>query len=100
MTTEKSAGPATRAATNPPAGTPARPPEASRSGHLNWVTLAAVTLIAIQLVWMAALLAHSYFRQDNYFTFDRALNSGFTWKYLMFVQAGHLSPLILAIAWV
>ena len=32
----------------------------------NGVTVAALTLIAIQLVWMAVLLAHSYFRQDDF----------------------------------
>ena len=38
--------------------------------------MAALTLIAIQLVWMAVLLAHSYFRQDDYLNFDRALAHG------------------------
>jgi len=64
------------------------------------VTLAAVTLIAIQLWWKAALLAHSYFRQDDYRYLDRALASGLSWKYLTFVDAGHLLPLGFAIAWV
>jgi hypothetical protein len=41
------------------------------------VTLGAVTLIVIQLLWMGTLLARSYFRQDDYFNFDRALASGF-----------------------
>ena len=54
------------------------------------VTLAALTLIGIQLLWMADLLAHSYFRQDDYCFLYRALGSGFGWKYLMLVDAGHL----------
>jgi hypothetical protein len=66
----------------------------------NGVTLAALTLIIIQLWWTAALLAHSYFRQDDYRFLDRALGSGFSWKYLMLVDAGHLLPLGFAIAWV
>jgi hypothetical protein len=64
------------------------------------VTVAALALIAIQLVWMAVLLAHSYFRQDDFRFLDRALVHGFTWSYLMWVEAGHLLPLSFAIAWV
>ena len=59
----------------------------------NKVTLIAATLIAIQLLWMAALLSRSYFRQDDFYNFDRALADGFTWKYLMLVSAGHMAPL-------
>ena len=66
----------------------------------NSVTLAAVTLVVIQLLWMGALLNHSYFRQDDYFNFDRALSSGFTWKYLTLVSAGHMAPLGFALSWV
>jgi len=64
------------------------------------VTVAALTLIAIQLVWLAVLLAHSYFRQDDYFNFDRALANGLTWTYLMRVSAGHMAPLGFATSWV
>ncbi len=66
----------------------------------NGVTVAALTLIAIQLIWMAALLAHSYFRQDDYRVLDRALAHGFNWSYLMWVDAGHLLPFRSAAAWV
>jgi hypothetical protein len=113
MTTGKGAGLTSRAAGEASAGTLARtwravlgperraaPRETGGRGHVNGVTLAAVTLIAIQLLWMAALLAHSYFRQDDYFTFDRALASGFTWKYLMLVSAGHMAPFAFAMSWV
>ena len=34
----------------------------------NGVTLGAVTLIVIQLLWMGTLLARSYFRQDDDFS--------------------------------
>ena len=65
----------------------------------NGVTVAALTLIAIQLVWMAVLLAHSYFRQDDFLYLDRALAHGLNWPYLLWVDAGHLLPLGFAIAW-
>jgi hypothetical protein len=76
------------------------PRDAAEWLRTNGVTLAAVTLIAIQLWWKAALLAHSYFLQDDYRFLDRALAYGFSWKYLMWVEAGHLLPLGFAIAWV
>jgi len=63
------------------------------------VTVAALTLIAIQLVWTAVLLAHSYFRQDDFRYLDRALANGLNWSYLMWVDAGHLLPLGFAVAW-
>ena len=65
----------------------------------NGVTLAAVTLIAIQLLLMGDLLAHSYFRQDDYSYLYRGLDSGFGWEYLMWEDAGHLQPLGMALAW-
>jgi len=81
---------------------PADPGEAgpARSLRDNWVTLTAAALIAIQLLWMAALLSRAYFRQDDFFDFDRALAMGFTWKYLMLVSGGHLAPLGFALSWV
>jgi hypothetical protein len=75
------------------------PAGAAGRGGVNGTTLAAVTLITIQLLWMAALLTHSYFRQDDYFNFDRALADGFTWKYLMLVSAGHMAPFAFAMSW-
>ena len=88
-----------------PAGTgdTAAPAEATSSTSWlrdNRVTLIAAALIAIHLLWMAALLSRSYFRQDDFYNFDRALAEGFTWKYLMLVSAGHLSPLGFTLAWV
>ena len=85
------------------AGGTAAPAEAgSATGWLrdNRVTLIAGALIAIQLLWMAALLSRSYFRQDDFYNFDRALADGFTWKYLMLVSAGHMAPLGFAVSWV
>lgn len=76
------------------------PPDAADWLRHNGVTVAALTLIAIQIVWMAALLSHSYFRQDDYSFLDRALTHGLSWSYLMRVDAGHMLPLGYAIAWV
>lgn len=61
--------------------------------------MAAVTLIVIQLFWLTDLLTRAYFRQDDYFNFDRALAEGFTWKYLMLVSAGHMAPFAFAMSW-
>ncbi len=82
---------------------PAQPPElpdVSEWLRAHGVTVAAVTFIAIQLCLKGALLADSYFRQDDYLFIDRALASGFGWTYLMWVEAGHLLPLGTAIIWV
>lgn len=85
---------------SPEAGSPETAPQDElRWLREHWVTLAAVTLITIQLLWMGSLLAHSYFRQDDYFNFDRALASGLSWNYLMLVSAGHMAPLGFAISW-
>lgn len=83
-----------------PEGERAEPRDAAGWARDNGVTLGAVTLIVIQLLWMATLLARSYFRQDDYFNFDRALAAGFSWKYLMLLSAGHMAPLGFAISWV
>ena len=64
------------------------------------VTLAALTLMAVQLLWMASLLNRAYFRQDDYYYLDRALTHGLSWPYLTMVDAGHLLPAGFAIAWV
>jgi hypothetical protein len=63
------------------------------------VTVAAVTLIGVQLGLKGALLAGGYFRQDDYHYLDRAAASGFGWSYLMVVDSGHLLPLGMVIAW-
>jgi hypothetical protein len=63
------------------------------------VTVAAVTLIGVQLGLKGALLAGGYFRQDDYRYLDRAVASGFGWSYLMLVDSGHLLPLGMTVAW-
>jgi hypothetical protein len=66
------------------------------------VILAALLLICAQIGWTAVLLAHSYFRQDDFGILDRAAASRFSWTYLTWLggaQKGHLMPIGLAIAW-
>jgi hypothetical protein len=65
----------------------------------NAVVLTAVLLIGLQLWWKAGLLAHSFFRLDDFNIIERASSQSLSWKYLMWVNAGHLTPLGLAIAW-
>ena len=91
-------GPASGA--TPAAAPPPAPQDAAEWLRANGLTTAAVVLIAVQLWWSAALLAHTYFRQDDFRTFDRALANGFGWHYLMLVDAGHMAPLNFAVAWV
>ncbi len=76
--------------------------EAARASawtRANAVVIAAVLLIAASLWWKAVLLSHSFFRLDDYIYLARASHSGLTWSYLMWVDAGHLTPLGYAIAW-
>lgn len=65
----------------------------------NAVVIASLALIAVSLWWKAILLSHSFFRFDDFIYLNRAAHSGFTWHYLMWVDAGHLTPLGSAIAW-
>jgi hypothetical protein len=76
-----------------------------RADAARWVTthavaLAGAGLVAAQFGWTAILLAHSYFRQDDFALLDGALRAGFGWGYLMSPDNGHLMPSGLAIIWV
>jgi hypothetical protein len=82
-----------------PAAVPQESSEAVEWLRTNSVTLAAVALIAAQLWWKAHLLAHFYFRQDDFEVMDRALGSGFSLKFLFTIDGGHLAPGRLALAW-
>ena len=85
---------------SPPGDSP--PTRGRATGWLrrHGVTLAAVALIAVQLGWKAILLAHSYFRQDDYQYLGRAAGSGLGWKYVMQVDDGHLAPLGMVLNWI
>ncbi|HEV3294660.1 MAG TPA: hypothetical protein VG123_37240 [Streptosporangiaceae bacterium] len=78
---------------------PGEPRQAADWLRAHGVTLGAVALIAAQLWWKAILLAHSYFRQDDYQYLGRALDSGLGWKYLMQVDDGHLAPIGMVLNW-
>lgn len=66
----------------------------------NAIVVTAILLIGVQVWWKAGLLARSFFRLDDYFYLERASTNGLTWKYLMWVDAGHLTPVGFAISWV
>ena len=90
-----------------PAATQPAPPVPAQSSQTaavwlrrNAIMVAGVVLIAAQLWWKAGLIAHSFFRLDDYFFLERAATNGLTWKYLMWIDAGHLTPVGFAIAWV
>ena len=99
MLADRGPDPARAAGPGPESARP-QPPDAALWLRAHGVTVAAVALIAGQLWWAGVLLGHSYFRQDDFPHLDRALANGFTWHYLMLVDAGHLLPLGFAIAWV
>jgi len=63
------------------------------------VVLAGLVLVACQLGWTAALLAHSWFRQGDFLLLDRALSQGLGWDYLMRIDGGHLMPAGAAVIW-
>ena len=78
----------------------AEPRDAADWFRANGVTLTAVALIVIQLWWKGGLLARSYFRQDDYLYLVRAVHNGLSWKYLMWMDSGHMLPAGFAINWV
>jgi hypothetical protein len=86
-------------ATSRPGNGPVEPRDAAIWLRDHGVTLAAVTLLVVQLLWTTTLLGHGYFRQDDYYNFDRSLAGGFTWGYLFKVNAGHMAPLGFAMSW-
>jgi hypothetical protein len=78
--------------------------ERARVGAARWarareIPLAGVALIIGQLGWTAILLAHSYFRQDDFVLLGGASRTGLGWGYLMTPDNGHLMPAGLAIIW-
>ena len=78
------------------------PPEFGRLAEWlrpNWIRLTGVLLVGAQVWWMSGLLAHSYFKLDDFYLVERASRDGLGWKYLMWVNAGHLTPVGNLIAW-
>ena len=63
------------------------------------VTLIALALIVVQMIWKARFLHYFYFRQDDFHFTELALRYGLGWKYLTYVGSGHLHPGVLLIVW-
>jgi len=82
----------------PAAAVPQESSEVVQWLRRNSVALAAVALIAGQLWWKAHLLAHFYFRQDDFRIMDHALRYGFSLRFLFTLDDGHLMPGGLALA--
>jgi hypothetical protein len=83
----------------------AHAPTAEVTRAANWfrtnaVVIGSLALIAASLWWKGIVLSKSFFRFDDYIYLQRAAHSGLTWKYLMWMDAGHLTPLGSALAWV
>jgi hypothetical protein len=78
------------------------PPEFGRLAEWlrpNWIRLAGVLLVGAQTWWMSGLLAHSYFKLDDFYYVERSASEGLGWNYLMWVNAGKLTPVGNLIAW-
>jgi hypothetical protein len=78
------------------------PPEFGRLAEWlrpNWIRLAGVLLVGAQAWWMSGLLAHSYFKLDDFYYVERSASEGLGWNYLMWMNAGKLTPVGNAIAW-
>lgn len=65
----------------------------------RWITVAGVLMVGAQALWFSALMAHSYFMLDDFYLVEHAASSSLTWNYLMWVNAGHLTPVGNALAW-
>jgi hypothetical protein len=84
----------------PPAEASPEATSAARWLSANKVRVAGFIMVVAQVWWMATFLSRSFFRLNDFYFLERALSSGFTWKYLTWVNAGHLTPVGFAISWV
>jgi len=75
-------------------------PEFAAWAKSRGVVIGGLILIAAQLAWKAFFLSHYYFWQDDFHFLELAREHSFTWKYLTYVGAGHLTPGDYAIFWV
>lgn len=66
----------------------------------NKVRIVGVLMVGAQVWWMAAFLSRSFFRLDDFYFLEHGLSNGLTWKYLMWPNLGHLTPVGIAISWV
>jgi hypothetical protein len=81
------------------AGRAAETPDSTEWLRANWVTVAAVLGLALELWWRASMLAHSYFQQSDFQHLDQAAGNKLGVTYLLTPSDGQLSPGALAIAW-
>ena len=63
------------------------------------ILVAAIVLIAVQILWRAQFLSRMYFYRDDFFNLDFAIRSPFSWHYLTYVGTGHLEIVQRAIIW-
>ena len=75
-------------------------PEFAAWARGRGVVIGGLILIAAQLVWKGLFLSRYYFWQDDFHFLELAREHSFTWKYLTYVGAGHLTPGSYAIFWV
>jgi hypothetical protein len=66
----------------------------------NRIRIAGVLMVGAQVWWMGVFLSRSFFRLDDFYFLERGLSNGLTWKYLMWPDQGHLTPVGFAISWV
>jgi hypothetical protein len=84
----------------PPAEASPEATSAAKWLSANKVRVAGFVMVVAQVWWMATFLSRSFFQLDDFYFLERALSSGFTWKYLTWVNGGHLTPVGFAISWV
>ncbi|WP_203980484.1 hypothetical protein [Planotetraspora silvatica] len=63
------------------------------------LSIVALTLVAIQLVWKGVLLGRSYFWGDDYAYIVRAMEHPFGWDYLTSMYGPKLLPVGFAVVW-
>jgi len=83
-----------------PAAVARQPSEAMAWVRQHWIMLAAVALILVSLVEKGEVLAHAWFRQDDFFLIDWALKNPLSLHFLWTNYTGHLMPGSLALAWI
>jgi hypothetical protein len=84
----------------PAADAPAASDVRAVSARRNWTLLAGLVLIAIQLAWKAHFLSNMYFRQDDFYNLDLAIQSPLNWHYLTFNTAGNVVVGTQLITWI
>jgi hypothetical protein len=75
-------------------------PEFATWARGRGTVLTGLILIVVQLIWKSIFISNFYFWQDDFHFTELGLTHSFTWKYLTFVGAGHLTPGVYAIVWI